>query len=127
MTFDAFLQALTAHYGTVGTAPGIMSSYINDRRLGRMMYYVAVQSFPDGTVQSRTIVARAIGESLSEALYKLHVIWKQKLTEGVPAEPLNSPTYPAAGVNMKADVAKLAELGYPDPGVEAIDKACGIV
>lgn len=110
MTFETFLFELSEHYGVDGTAPGVITSFVYDKKSKTYQHYAAVHAFPDGTVQSRKIVARTMCATLGDCLMALYTRWKQ-----------------VASCEVAPLVEKLPPLrveGYADPGVEAIDAAC---
>ncbi len=131
MQFHEFLQELTKHYGTAGTCPGIMCSHIENGQTGTMMYYVAVQCFPTGKVDSRKIVARATDESIGAALHKLYTLWKQKCAEGDDGGVYTGGNPDAGGSvkgyseNMQADMAKLAAMGVENAKTAGVVVADG--
>lgn len=64
LSLQELLKEITASRPDDNIAPGVQLAYLQDKEL----YYAAIHTFPMGTVDSRTVVAKATGPDLVTAM-----------------------------------------------------------
>lgn len=73
---NKFLKALTNYYSADDISPGLQVSWLKDKS----MYYVAIHRFKTN-IQSRTILVKALGPTLDEAVQNCMDQWVSLLAE----------------------------------------------
>lgn len=82
---NRFLKTLTNHYRGDDISPGLQISWLADKG----MYYVAIHRFKTN-IQSRTVLVKALGLTLDEALQTCWDQWIALLAEkGVSVETVD--------------------------------------
>lgn len=64
LSLDEILKEITGSRPGDNIAPGLQIAYLEDKSL----YYAAIHTFPMGTVDSRTVIAKATGPDLTSAM-----------------------------------------------------------
>lgn len=71
-TAGGYLKELCEFYNRDHIAPGLQSAWLPDKKV----YYVAVHRFPTRSIESRTIVAKAMHANLEQAEADCLAVWR---------------------------------------------------